>query len=236
MISTATNLVVETLPIGPGGRTVAVSPDGDRVYVSETDGLLRVLNRADSALGGTAVVGTGSEGVAASSDGLHVYVTNAGDGTVSPFTAPSVTTPSDASVRPGTAVTFSVTTQGDVTGLQWERSDDDGATWSPIPDATDATYSLTATLADDGALFRVLASSIVFPGTQFGGGDAHGHRTAAAEPGTDPRADDRPDPGGHRVVVLRRACRAGGRVDPGRWRRSRGGWTTSSGRLTAHTA
>ncbi|MDQ0371852.1 YncE family protein [Cellulomonas humilata] len=166
VISTSSNTVIETLPIGPGGRTAAVSPDGDRVYVSETDGLLRVLNRADPALGGTAVVGTGSEGVAASSDGLHVYVTNAGDGTVSPFTAPSVTTPADVSVGPGAAVTFSVTTQGDVTGLQWERSNDGGTTWSPIPDATEPTYSFTSTLADNGARFRVLASSIVFPGTQ----------------------------------------------------------------------
>lgn len=168
VISTATNTVVDTLPIGPGGRTVAVSPDGDRVYVTETDGLLLVLNRADPALGGSAVVGAGSEGVAASPDGVHVYVTNATDGTVTPFTRPTLTAPANASVAPDTAVTFSVTPAGDVTGLQWERSDDGGATWTPIPGATGTDYSFTATLADDGAQFRAVASSIVFAGTVSG--------------------------------------------------------------------
>ncbi|MFZ4579842.1 MAG: immunoglobulin domain-containing protein [Myxococcota bacterium] len=70
-------------------------------------------------------------------------------------------TPADQSVQEGAPVAFSVTATGSG-GLTyaWQRSDDDGATWQPVPLATDATLTLAAaTLDDDGARFRVAVTN-----------------------------------------------------------------------------
>ena len=73
------------------------------------------------------------------------------------FTAP----PADASVVAPEAATFTVAATGvPEPSVQWQRSIDDGATWSDIVGATAAIYTTPATtLADNGSLFRAVASN-----------------------------------------------------------------------------
>ncbi len=66
--------------------------------------------------------------------------------------------PAYDTVLAGTAVTWTATAQHLAGPLdyQWSRSSDGGTTWTDIAGATAATYTLAgATLADDGAQFRV---------------------------------------------------------------------------------
>ena len=71
------------------------------------------------------------------------------------FSAPAFTSnPSSRTVTPGSTTTFSVAVTGSpAPALQWYRNG------SPISGATSANYSLTAQLADNGAVFRCTASS-----------------------------------------------------------------------------
>lgn len=63
--------------------------------------------------------------------------------------------PAAATVAVGEEATFSVDAAGEGLALQWQRSADE-TTWRDIDGATDATYTLTAAAADDGAFFRVV--------------------------------------------------------------------------------
>lgn len=81
---------------------------------------------------------------------------------VNPASGPGAiitTQPSDATVTVGQTATFTVTASGFPTPtFIWQRSND-GIAWTPIGGATTATYILTATAADDSALFRALATN-----------------------------------------------------------------------------
>ena len=81
---------------------------------------------------------------------------------VNPASGPGAiitTQPSDATVTVGQTATFTVTASGSPTPtFIWQRSND-GIAWTPIGGATTATYTLTATAADDSALFRALATN-----------------------------------------------------------------------------
>ena len=78
--------------------------------------------------------------------------------------APQITTqPANVSVTAGQGASFSVVASGVPTPtLQWQRSVDNGATWSDISGATSATYTLTATVTgDNGSKFRAVAMNSV---------------------------------------------------------------------------
>ncbi|GAA1704680.1 hypothetical protein GCM10009808_23310 [Microbacterium sediminicola] len=76
--------------------------------------------------------------------------------------APTVTTPTVSSVEyaPGETVDLRTTPTGKPTpALQWQRSDDNGETWIDVPDATEWRFTFAAALADNGAIFRVVADN-----------------------------------------------------------------------------
>ena len=78
--------------------------------------------------------------------------------------APPVFTmqPTEQSVTASTVVTFTSTVSGVPTPvLQWQRSADDGVTWTDIAGASTASYTVTATSADNGKRFRLVATNSV---------------------------------------------------------------------------
>ncbi len=66
--------------------------------------------------------------------------------------------PTDVSAIEGDAATFTASANGS-TSLQWERSNNGGATFAPVSGATGASLTLVATLADDGARLRLRAGN-----------------------------------------------------------------------------
>ena len=75
-----------TLPepgLGSGGRQLAMTPDGQFVYVAQLAGGVAVASTATGTAFTTIPVGSGPTGIAVTPDGKSVYVTNIGDGTVS---------------------------------------------------------------------------------------------------------------------------------------------------------
>jgi uncharacterized repeat protein (TIGR01451 family) len=63
--------------------------------------------------------------------------------------------PTDQDVVVGESASFSATASG-ATSVQWQQSEDGGATWSDIPDATSSDYSFTADLAQSGYQYRAV--------------------------------------------------------------------------------
>ena len=68
-----------------------------------------------------------------------------------------IAAPGDITVCPNTLATFTVTASN-ATAYQWQVSTNGGGSWSNVSGATAATYAFTATLADTGKLYRVIAS------------------------------------------------------------------------------
>jgi PKD repeat protein len=62
--------------------------------------------------------------------------------------------PADANVNPGAVTTFSAAATGTNITYQWQRGDSLGLTWTPIPNATAASYVDTPSVSDNGAQFR----------------------------------------------------------------------------------
>jgi YVTN family beta-propeller protein len=86
VIATASNTVVETIPMGvesfPNG--VAIGPSGNYAYVTNTeDGTVSVIERASNTVVQTVTVGPSPIGVATTGDGKFVYVVNHGSNSVS---------------------------------------------------------------------------------------------------------------------------------------------------------
>jgi YVTN family beta-propeller protein len=77
----------------PGAWNVALSPDGNKLYVTNNDdpGRVYVINTTNDSLAGQIATGTYPMGVAFSPDGW-AYVTNNGDGTVTAISPVGVTT------------------------------------------------------------------------------------------------------------------------------------------------
>ena len=63
-------------------------------------------------------------------------------------------------VAAGTTASFSAVATGlPEPTVVWEKSTDDGTTFTPIPGATSPTYSFTAQVFDDGTLYRAVFSN-----------------------------------------------------------------------------
>ena len=93
-VNTANNLVVATAPFPNNANSVAVTPDGRRMYASNRDvGEVTVFDTATNVPLATILVGNGSDnlGLAVSPDGNLVYVANQMSGTVTVIYAPTNT-------------------------------------------------------------------------------------------------------------------------------------------------
>ncbi len=72
--------------------------------------------------------------------------------------SPAITVaPGDITVCPNTLATFTVTATN-ATAYQWQVSTNGGGIWNNVVGATASTYAFTATLAENGNLYRVIAS------------------------------------------------------------------------------
>jgi YVTN family beta-propeller protein/autotransporter-associated beta strand protein len=85
VISTDTNTVVATVPVGSAPLATAVTPDGRRVYVTNLNGnTVSVIDTATRAVVGPPIpVGVSPSTVAITPDGKKAYVGNSGSKTVS---------------------------------------------------------------------------------------------------------------------------------------------------------
>ena len=82
-INTTTNAVT-SITVGSYPYSVAVSPDGSSVWVTNVNsGTVSRINTTTNAVTASITVGTNPYGVAVSPDGSSVWVTNYGSGTVS---------------------------------------------------------------------------------------------------------------------------------------------------------
>jgi len=88
VVSTLTNKLVATIPVGSKPEGVSVSPDGSRVYVTNRgSNSVSVIDPANNNVISTILVGQNPLGVAVSPDGTKVYVANQGSNTVSVINA-----------------------------------------------------------------------------------------------------------------------------------------------------
>lgn len=84
VISTTTNTVTATLPVGPGAVGVAFTPNGKFAYVTNAESsTVSVINTATYNVTANITVGEGTDGVAVTPNGKYVYVTNEDNGSVS---------------------------------------------------------------------------------------------------------------------------------------------------------
>ena len=84
VISTSTNQVTQTIPVGDRPRGIAISPDGTEAYVVNAgDNNVSVIDTVTKSVVATIAVGREPQGVAFAPDGTTAYVTNIKDDTVS---------------------------------------------------------------------------------------------------------------------------------------------------------
>lgn len=93
-VNAANNSVIATAPFPNNANSVAVTPDGRRMYVSNRDvGQVTVFDTATNVPLKTIIAGNGSDnlGLAVSPDGQLVYVSNQASGTVTVIYTPTNT-------------------------------------------------------------------------------------------------------------------------------------------------
>jgi YVTN family beta-propeller protein len=114
-MNTATKAVIATVTVGTGPESAAVTPDGARAYIANTNSNnVSVINTSTNIVLATIPVGTDPFGIAISPDGTKAYVTNTGGHNVSVIdtstkkvtaTVPVGNSPSGVAVTPdGTKV------------------------------------------------------------------------------------------------------------------------------------
>jgi hypothetical protein len=105
---------------------------------------------------------TGTQSITAT-DTVVSALTATQSGITVQATAPAFSTqPASQSATVGDSVTFTVAVTGSPTPtLIWQRSNDHGATWNPIPSQTGTSYSLTVASGDNLAQFRAVATNSV---------------------------------------------------------------------------
>ena len=91
IIDTATYRV-KTITTGAGPRRLAISPAGDRVFVTNyLDNSVSVIDTRTRTLSATIPVGVNPRGIATTPSGDAIYVTNVQDGTVSVINSATLT-------------------------------------------------------------------------------------------------------------------------------------------------
>jgi YVTN family beta-propeller protein len=84
VIDTTTNTVTDTVPVGSFPKGITVSPDGKKVYVTNSwNDNVSVIDTAINTVTATVPVGRFPEGIAINPTGTKVYVTNSLDDNVS---------------------------------------------------------------------------------------------------------------------------------------------------------
>src|ERR1700721_1433278 len=78
VISTTSDMVVQTIPVANSPFGVAVTPNGKFAYVSSQSGVLTVIDTATNSVAQTFLIGGAPFGLAFSPDGTKLYVTNPG--------------------------------------------------------------------------------------------------------------------------------------------------------------
>jgi YVTN family beta-propeller protein len=91
VVDTLTNAIVHTLPLTRGARAVAVSPDGQRVYVARDPSTITIVRTTDFAIVGEVPVGIEPADVVVTPDGSALYVANQGSDNVSVITLATAT-------------------------------------------------------------------------------------------------------------------------------------------------
>ncbi|WP_161964488.1 MBG domain-containing protein [Mucilaginibacter endophyticus] len=88
VVSTLSNTVIATIPVGTKPFGVSVNPNSTLVYITnEGSNSVSVINTLTNAVTATIPVGQNPRGVAVSPDGKRVYVTNFGENSVSVINA-----------------------------------------------------------------------------------------------------------------------------------------------------
>lgn len=82
MVDAATNALLATLPLASDGFNLALSPAGERVYVTTAEGTLYIVDAASYSTIDTLNVGRAANGLAFSPDGCTLYVSSRDTGTV----------------------------------------------------------------------------------------------------------------------------------------------------------
>jgi YVTN family beta-propeller protein len=91
VIATASNTVVDTIPVGTNPSGIAITPDGTHAYVVDSNvgaangaaSNVFVIDIATNTVVHTIPVGSYPVGIAITPDGTHAYVANAGSGSIS---------------------------------------------------------------------------------------------------------------------------------------------------------
>ena len=91
MVDVATNALLASQPLTSDGFNLAISPTGDRVYVTTAAGTLYVLDATNYAVLDTLNVGPAANGLAFSPDECTLYVTSRDAGTVTAISTSSHT-------------------------------------------------------------------------------------------------------------------------------------------------
>jgi len=80
------NIPTVTVDVGMSPNDLAVTPDGDFVYVAgstQANGMVAVIQTSDNTVVATVDVGTDPTGIAVTTEGSHVYVVNEGSNDLS---------------------------------------------------------------------------------------------------------------------------------------------------------
>ena len=105
VISTATNTVVATVPVGSGPSGVAITPNGAFAYVfNVNDNTVSVISTATNSVVATVPVGSGPSGVAITPNGAFAYVGNQNDNTASVINTATNAVVATVPVGPGANV------------------------------------------------------------------------------------------------------------------------------------
>ncbi|MEJ3405754.1 hypothetical protein WDJ51_13520 [Rathayibacter sp. YIM 133350] len=162
VIDTATFTVSSLIPVPGNARGIVFTDDG-RAYVNLSDqSSVAVIDRSSNTVLGTTPVGNGPEALALAPDGLHAWSANLFGGSISLVGPAIVTGAADTTVVEGSQATFTATARATVDAVRWQSSTDNGTTWTDVPGATAVTLTIQATLADNGTLFRLVATSDLF--------------------------------------------------------------------------
>lgn len=157
----------------PANATVAVGATASfSVTASGTAPLSYQWRRGGTAIAGATAASYTTPATVAGDNGasFDVVVTNtAGSATSAaatltvtvPVVATITTQPSDLTIAAGGSAAFTVAatcSDSATASLQWQRSNDAGASYTDVAGATSGTYTLTVATGDDGARLRARAS------------------------------------------------------------------------------